>query len=113
MFKKISNHKKMWLEIKKNNILKIIDKYIFNMDNEIEKKLSIIVENSELGFYDEAFANPVELFSNLMGKQKESMEEVLVKFFSNKLLIVVVTKIDSENKANLDVKVFKTSKNLG
>ena len=66
------------------------------MDNEIEKKLSIIVENSELGFYDEAFANPVELFSNLMGKQKESMEEVLVKFFSNKLTDAVLVKVISK-----------------
>ena len=66
------------------------------MDNEIEKKLSIIVENSEFGFYDEAFANPVELFSNLMGKQKESMEEVLVKFFSNKLTDAVLVKVISK-----------------
>lgn len=81
------------------------------MDNEIEKKLSIIVENSELGFYDEAFANPVELFSNLMGKQKESMEEVLVKFFSNKLTDAVLVKVISKviiNSPDLLQKITNT-----
>ena len=81
------------------------------MDNEIEKKLSIIVENSELGFYDEAFANPVELFSNLMGKQKESMEEILVKFFSNKLTDAVLVKVISKviiNSPDLLQKITNT-----
>ena len=81
------------------------------MDNEIEKKLSIIVENSELGFYDEAFTNPVELFSNLMGKQKESMEEVLVKFFSNKLTDAVLVKVISKviiNSPDLLQKITNT-----
>lgn len=82
------------------------------MDNEIEKKLSIIVENSELGFYDEGITmDPMKMFSDMMGKQKESMEEVLVKFFSNKLTDAVLVKVISKviiNSPDLLQKITNT-----
>jgi hypothetical protein len=92
-----------------------MDKYIFNMDNEIDKSIKIILENpNENVIYDEAFTdflgmlNPTEKIDKFSEGVLVKVSEVVSKMIINNPDLL--QKITNSVLENIDIYVSKKKK---
>ena len=93
-----------------------MDKYIFNMDNEIDKSIKTILENpNENVIYDESFTDFFNMLNNPKEKIDKISEDILVKVSKivSKMIIDnpdLLQKITNSVLENIDIYVSKKKK---